>query len=75
MNSFKHIILFLICLLLGFSSSFNQEINTNEVEPQIGDPAPSFQANDDQGNLWKYPEHVSAKYLVIYFYPAAMTGG
>ena len=43
---------------------------------QVGDKIPAFNANDDQGNLWQSSTHVTkGKYLVVYFYPAAMTGG
>ena len=41
----------------------------------VGDHAPSFVANDQDGNLWKLEDHVGKGYLVVYFYPAAMTGG
>ncbi|MGH7492108.1 MAG: peroxiredoxin [bacterium] len=42
---------------------------------QVGDKAPSFVANDQDGNLWKFEDHLGKGYLVVYFYPAAMTGG
>lgn len=42
---------------------------------QVGDNAPSFAANDQDGNLWKVEDHLGKRYLVVYFYPAAMTGG
>src|SRR5262245_16909181 len=42
---------------------------------QVGNPAPSFVANDQDGNLWKFADHTGKGYLVVYFYPAAMTGG
>lgn len=41
----------------------------------VGDKAPKFVANDQDGNLWKLEDHLGKGYLVIYFYPAAMTGG
>jgi len=44
-------------------------------ELQVGDPAPAFHAKDQDGKPWKLKEHVGEKYLVLYFYPAAMTGG
>ena len=35
-----------------------------------------FNANTDQGALWRLSDHLADdQYLVIYFYPAAMTGG
>ena len=39
---------------------------------EVGDKAPSFELLDDQGNTWK--SEIFGKTLV-YFYPAAMTGG
>ena len=43
---------------------------------QVGDTLPSFSANDDEGGLWSSGDRIGGgKYLVVYFYPAAMTGG
>jgi peroxiredoxin Q/BCP len=42
---------------------------------KVGEPAPSFEATDDQGQPWKSSDHIGKKTLVIYFYPADMTGG
>jgi len=42
---------------------------------QVGDKAPAFVANDQDGNLWKLDDHLDKGYVVVYFYPAAMTGG
>jgi peroxiredoxin Q/BCP len=41
----------------------------------VGDKAPSFEATDDQGNAWKSADHVGKGVLVVYFYPADLTGG
>ncbi|MCA9137472.1 MAG: peroxiredoxin [Planctomycetales bacterium] len=41
----------------------------------VGDKAPSFEAKDDTGADWKSSDHVGKKILVVYFYPADMTGG
>jgi len=42
----------------------------------VGHKIPAFNANDDQGGLWQSSTHESkGTYLVVYFYPAAMTGG
>jgi peroxiredoxin Q/BCP len=43
--------------------------------PKKGDPAPKFHAKDDTGKVWKSSEHVGKKILVVYFYPADLTGG
>jgi len=43
---------------------------------KVGDKAPMFNANDHLGNLWQSSKVLkSGKYMVVYFYPAAMTGG
>lgn len=41
----------------------------------VGDAAPAFAANNASGELWKLEEHLGKKNIVVYFYPAAMTGG
>lgn len=42
----------------------------------IGDRVPNVNANDHNGDLWRMEDHTGqGKYLVVYFYPAAMTGG
>jgi peroxiredoxin Q/BCP len=45
------------------------------VDLKVGDKAPVFQATDDTGRLWKSSEHVGKKLVVVYFFPAAFTGG
>lgn len=41
----------------------------------VGDKAPAFQATDDQGKPWNSADHVGKGVVVVYFYPADMTGG
>jgi len=43
--------------------------------PMVGDKAPAFESVDDQGKPWKSDDHVGKKILVVYFYPADLTGG
>jgi peroxiredoxin Q/BCP len=45
------------------------------VELKVGDAAPEFEATSDHGKLWKSSDHVGKKVVVVYFYPADMTGG
>lgn len=40
-----------------------------------GDKVPSFSATADDGSTWELKNNMGDKFLVIYFYPAAMTGG
>jgi len=42
---------------------------------KVGEAVPEFSALDDQGKKWNSKEHVGKKILVVYFYPADMTGG
>lgn len=46
--------------------------NANELK--IGDKVPEFSGIDDHGILWNSTK-VKSDFLVVYFYPAAMTGG
>jgi peroxiredoxin Q/BCP len=46
-----------------------------KVELKVGDPAPLFESTDDEGKPWKLSDHVGKKIIVVYFYPADMTGG
>lgn len=41
----------------------------------VGDNAPLFKAPADDGMIWDINNYLGANYIVIYFYPAAMTGG
>ena len=42
---------------------------------KVGDKAPTFQGTDEQGNALKSADHVGKKTVVIFFFPAAFTGG
>lgn len=41
----------------------------------VGDKAPEFKAMADDGSIWDMSKFLGSKYIVVYFYPAAMTGG
>jgi peroxiredoxin Q/BCP len=41
----------------------------------VGDNVPDFETVDDKGINWKLSDHLNVNYLVVYFYPAAFTGG
>lgn len=45
------------------------------VDLKVGDAAPAFEVKDDTGKDWKSGEHIGKKVVVVYFYPADMTGG
>lgn len=52
--------------LLGLSASFALE---------VGDQAPGFSALSSDGINWESSSLLGKKHLIVYFYPAAMTGG
>jgi peroxiredoxin Q/BCP len=45
------------------------------AQVEKGDPAPDFILKDDQGKAWSSSDFFGKKVVVVYFYPAAMTGG
>ena len=50
-------------------------LNVHAVSPlDKGDKVPNFSATDENGQKWDLSDQ-RADYLVIYFYPAAFTGG
>ena len=42
---------------------------------KVGDDAPQFSATSDSNKPWNSGDIIGNKILVVYFYPAAMTGG
>ena len=60
----------LVALFVLTISSFAQ--NTNELN--VGDTISEFSTLDENGAIWESAK-VSSGFLVVYFYPAAMTGG
>ncbi len=47
----------------------------DKVDLKVGDAAPAFEAPDDSGKAWKSADHVGKKIVVVFFFPAAFTGG
>jgi len=63
-------------LLLAFAiCTMGFDMNAARAAVDVGDKAPSFNATDDQGKDWNSADHVGKKILVVYFYPADLTGG
>lgn len=58
----------LIVALATFNISIAQEL-------KVGDKAPAFSAKSDDGSNWHAKDYLGKKFIVVYFYPAAMTGG
>lgn len=63
-------LLTLITLFMLAISSLAQ--NSNELN--VGDTVASFSTFDENGIIWRSAD-VTSDFLVVYFYPAAMTGG
>jgi len=42
---------------------------------EVGQPAPTFEAPDEQGKTWQSSRHVGKKIIVVYFYPGDFTPG
>ncbi|MCA9059156.1 MAG: peroxiredoxin [Planctomycetaceae bacterium] len=64
------------CLTAMFISGIATAAENPEVMVSVGDKAPAFEGVDQDGKQWKSAEHVGRdRYVVVYFYPADMTGG
>lgn len=64
-----------VCLLVGLGDVVLGAEGQGAVLA-VGDKAPQFNANTHTGDLWQTEDRVGrGKYVVVYFYPAAMTGG
>jgi len=67
-----------ICGIVLAGSLFAVDLLTGSAAaagPEVGGPAPAFEALDDTGRPWKSSDHVGKGVVVVYFYPADMTGG
>ncbi len=61
--------------LLFFIPVLLVTLNIYAASPlEKGDKVPNFSATDESGDVWELSDQ-RADYLVIYFYPAAFTGG
>ncbi len=58
-------------LLVAFTNLFSQE----NQGLKVGDKAPKFKTIADDGSTWDVKDYLGKKNIVVYFYPAAMTGG
>ena len=59
-----------LAMLLASQSIFAVDVTLN-----VGDDAPDFTVKDDTGSDWSSQKHFDDKIVVVYFYPADMTGG
>lgn len=73
MKSIKSLLtVFAVMLSMNVVSAAEEQ---EQVELKVGDKAPAFAAPADDGKKWESKDHVGEKILVVYFYPADMTGG
>ena len=66
----KSIVLSLFIFLITISLSAQAE---NKLK--VGDNAPDFSTMDDTNQEWRLKDFLGKKNIVLFFYPAAMTGG
>ncbi|MCC5929879.1 MAG: peroxiredoxin [Cyclobacteriaceae bacterium] len=64
-----------LTILAGFYLFVCTAFQLYAQTPEKGDPAPDFKATTDMGNEWRLKDHMGKNYVVMFFYPAAMTGG
>jgi peroxiredoxin Q/BCP len=71
------VLLLALCLATGTlrAADDRSASNPTDTKLKLGDRAPKFECKDDDGKAWKSEDHVGKKVLVVYFYPADMTGG
>jgi thioredoxin-dependent peroxiredoxin len=63
-------------VLLAVLAMISPLYGAESKDVKVGDTIEAFNANTDQGGLWRLPDHLAKdRFLVVYFYPAAMTGG
>ncbi len=62
----------ILSMLFGTSLSTAGE---KAVDLKVGDPAPQFQTQDDDGRIWNSSDYIGKQVVVVYFYPADMTPG
>lgn len=66
--NFRNIIASLAAVtVLGFTPA--------QAMPQIGDPAPQFEGQDQNTNTVKLVDYIGKKNVLLYFYPKDFTGG
>lgn len=67
----KQILFSLLAILTSAGITHSQ----NAKVLSVGDKAPVFKTLADDGSTWDLTNYTGKKFIVVYFYPAAMTGG
>jgi len=61
--------------LLAITTAAVLAADEKKVDLNVGDEAPKFVSVGDDGKPWKSEDYVGKKIVVVYFYPADLTGG
>lgn len=72
---YKMKFLYILVIPLVFIYSGISFAGDEEISLKVGDAAPEFVLNNQDGELWNTKDYIGKKRIVVYFYPAAMTGG
>jgi peroxiredoxin Q/BCP len=64
----KYLIISLAIIMANIFHATSQGVS-------VGDRVPSFKATADDGSSWNLSDHLGKDYLVVYFFPGAMTSG
>jgi thioredoxin-dependent peroxiredoxin len=62
-----------LCMIIVVGTGMTISAQNSGLD--IGDAAPEFEAMTAEGEKWSSSDHIGESILVVYFYPAAMTGG
>lgn len=71
----RHCFSIVACGAIAANAAMLVAAEEKKVDLKVGDSAPEFTSVDDQGKPWKSSDHVGKKVVVLYFFPAALTGG
>ncbi len=72
---FRHLNSPVAWIALAISSVIYPAARGESQPLEVGAAAPQFEVLDDRGESWKSADHVGKQIVVVYFYPADMTGG
>ena len=65
----------LIIIAVMVSFIMTSGLPASEKGLNLGDQVAAFSANNQDGELWRSADFMDKKFIVIYFYPAALTSG
>ena len=64
---------FFIAVMVSFIMTSG--ILASDAGLNLGDQVAAFNANNQDGELWRSVDFIDKKFVVVYFYPAALTSG